>query len=274
MSNQFKIHSICLVKNEVDIIEYCLQKASKWSDYIYVFDNGSTDGTWEKILNIQNDKIIPWKTENKPFQESLRGEVFRQFRHLAKDNDWWCRLDADEFYIDSPREFLAEVNSSNHVVYGIPIEYYLTSADLDMLHFEQPISELLSQIRYYKAENSEIRFFRYRQGLNWLLDAQWPSHIGLVEPKRILYKHYKYRTPRQIQKRLDTRRMARAQGFPGWEHAAAEHWRSQIADNMQGLNYDASNGHYTLDLARLPKHIENRSKRLIKKIMHSIGIWP
>ncbi len=274
MKYQFaKIHSICLVKNEVDIIEHCLQEASKWSDYIYVYDNGSSDGTWEKILSIQNDQIIAWKTEDKPFQESLRGEVFRHFRYLAKDGDWWCRLDADEFYIDSPREFLAQVTYSNHVIYGIPIEYYLTFEDIDKLQLEQPISELLPQIRYYKAENSEIRFFRYRQGLTWMLDAQWPNHIGLVEPKRILYKHYKYRTPKQIQKRLDTRRMARTQGFPGWEHAASEHWQTQIAD-MQELNYDTQNGDYALDVVRLPKHIENPSRRFIKKIMHGIGIWP
>lgn len=30
----FKIHSICVVKNEADIIEECLKAASQWSDYV------------------------------------------------------------------------------------------------------------------------------------------------------------------------------------------------------------------------------------------------
>ncbi len=45
-----QIHSICLVKNEADIIEQTLKAGIDWSDFIYVFDNGSSDGTWEKVF--------------------------------------------------------------------------------------------------------------------------------------------------------------------------------------------------------------------------------
>ena len=44
-----KIHSICVVKNEADIVGYCLREALKWSDYVYVYDGESTDGTWEVV---------------------------------------------------------------------------------------------------------------------------------------------------------------------------------------------------------------------------------
>lgn len=47
-----KIHSICLVKNESDIIAQTLKAAVNWSDFIYVYDNGSTDGTWEKVISL------------------------------------------------------------------------------------------------------------------------------------------------------------------------------------------------------------------------------
>lgn len=167
MSKAFKVHSICVVKNEADIIQYCLNQASKWSDYIYVYDNGSTDGTWEKVLSLKNEKIIPWKQDDKCFQESLRGEVFNEFKHKAQLGDWWCRLDADEFYVQPPRDFLSKVHPFYHVVWGIAIEYYLTQKDIESLDFEQPLPNLLSQIRFYRAENSEPRFFKHREGLVW-----------------------------------------------------------------------------------------------------------
>ena len=47
MTSDFKIHAICVVKNEVDIIEACLRSAEQWADRIIVYDNKSDDGTWE-----------------------------------------------------------------------------------------------------------------------------------------------------------------------------------------------------------------------------------
>jgi len=267
----FKIHSICVVKNEVDIIEYCLREASKWSDYIYIYDGDSTDGTWEKVLEMQNEQIIPWKQDGKVFQESLRGEVFNAFKHQAKPGDWWCHLDADEFYPESPRDFLARVKPSNHVVWGVSIEYYLTDKDIEALDFTQPIPELLPQLRFYKAENSEPRFFRHRNGLVWR-QGSWPEHMGVVNPERILYKHYKYRTPQQIQKRLDTRRSNRERGFPGWEHAIEEDWQQKIV-SADRLNYDTQNGDYSIDVSKLPNHLETPFRRMLKKLMHGLGIW-
>ena len=37
------------VKNEVDIIDQSLRAAASWCSKIYVFDNGSDDGTWETV---------------------------------------------------------------------------------------------------------------------------------------------------------------------------------------------------------------------------------
>jgi hypothetical protein len=34
MRKDSKIHGICVVKNEVDVIQYSLQEALKWADYI------------------------------------------------------------------------------------------------------------------------------------------------------------------------------------------------------------------------------------------------
>jgi glycosyltransferase involved in cell wall biosynthesis len=46
-----KLNAICIIKNEVDIILETLNNALRFCDNIYVFDNGSTDGSWELICS-------------------------------------------------------------------------------------------------------------------------------------------------------------------------------------------------------------------------------
>ena len=106
---EFSIHAICVVKNEADIVESSLRTALQWADRIIVYDGDSTDGTWEKVCAMRSERIVPWKQDGKVFQESLRAEVFNAFRQGARSGDWWCHLDADEFYIDDPRAFLSKV---------------------------------------------------------------------------------------------------------------------------------------------------------------------
>src|SRR5687768_2343461 len=105
-----RIYGLCVVKNECDIIEQALRAASVWCDAIYVLDNGSTDGTWERVQDLARDlpKVIPFLKDSRPFDDGIRNVIFRQYRSRAKADDWWCILDADEFYIDDPREFLAQ----------------------------------------------------------------------------------------------------------------------------------------------------------------------
>src|SRR5215469_2313613 len=60
-----KIHGLCIVKNETDILEESLASALRWCDHIYIFDNGSTDGTWELVKNlaIEHPQIVPYKQD-------------------------------------------------------------------------------------------------------------------------------------------------------------------------------------------------------------------
>ena len=111
-----KIYAICLVKNEEDIIEYCLRAASKWADKIIVYDNGSTDNTWMKVQEAAKveSKIVAWKSEDKAFHDGLRAEVYNAFKHNLAKGDWWAKLDADEFFMSDPRNFLNSVPKKYH----------------------------------------------------------------------------------------------------------------------------------------------------------------
>lgn len=275
MNKNFKIYSICLVKNEGDIIEHCLRKALEWSDEIIVYENNSSDDTWEKVIALSKEdkRIIPWRRTDKPYSNSLRAEVFQAFKENAKEGDWWCRLDADEFYIQNPKSFLAGVPSYAHVVCGISIYHFLTSLDTETIDFTKPVEVILPQIKYYKALYSEWRFFRHRKGLKWDIADSGPKHMGVVNRERILYKHYQYRSPQQIQLRIDTRRVIRERGYMGWAYEKAINWRGRIFDT-KGLDYYLDDGKYIINQDFLPKHIEPFYIRIIKLFMHGVGIWP
>lgn len=134
-----KIHGICLVKNEVDVVRQSLTTAAQWCDFIYVFDNGSTDGTWEKVLSLADSypQIIPYKQDDKPFDDGLRGEPFNHYRRNSVRGDWWCRVDADELYIDDPRTFLAALPARYQAVWAASFQYYFTDQDV-LLYNQNP----------------------------------------------------------------------------------------------------------------------------------------
>ena len=274
MTRDFKIHSICVVKNEADIIKWCLEAALQWSDRIIVYDGKSEDNTWEIVGSMASDKIVPWKQDGKTFQESLRAEVFNAFRENAQPGDWWCHLDADEFYFENPRPFLTRVPWPYHVVWGIAVEFYFTDEDL-LQGLGEPAGDIkqhIERLRYYDVTNSEPRFFRHRSRLEWPVNVGWPLHMGPAYPERLLYKHYKYRSPGQIQQRLDTRRRSIEHGFSGWQHAQAETWREKIPAaaglkklGEHGVEYDERN---------LPSHLEQPLKRYLKLALHGAGVFP
>jgi glycosyltransferase involved in cell wall biosynthesis len=274
-----------MVKNESDIITQTLKHAAKWSDFIYVYDNGSTDGTWERVINFakENKQIIPYKQESKPYAESLRSEAFNHYRGNSSDGDWWCQLDADEIYIDDPRLFLSKVPRKYEIVWAASFEYYFTDKDLDLykqspsLYADDVLIE--DKCRYYVNNWSEPRFFKYKKKLIWEQNlvnnvGRMPDGVNISYTERIRLRHYQYRSPQQIQKRLDTRIQAMQDGI--FLHEMRKDWKEKIENNNDATNfsydkeylpqsweervveaskflYDAHDGKYVIDEESLPK---------------------
>ena len=112
-----KIFAIMLVKDEADIVKSVILSAKKWADRIFIMDNGSTDGTWEICKSLADEIVVPLKQDFRPYSNGLRADVFNEFKHESEDGDWWCfKLDADELYLDDPKEFLKNVPSKYHLV--------------------------------------------------------------------------------------------------------------------------------------------------------------
>lgn len=271
-----QILATCLIKNEADIIAECLTAAATWCDAIFIFDNGSDDGTWEIVLDLARtvDCLIPFTQDSTPFRDSLRGEIFEHFRNQSVNGDWWCALAADEFYIDNPRIFLNEIPSRFDVVWSASFQYYFTERDLARYESAPEAFENLpidQKCRYYVNNRSEPRFFRYSDVLSHR-NRNWPHPLGSSFGERIRLKHFQYRSPRQIAKRLLTRRRPMDEGFfgheaaPDWCRTVAlrqanrpkiipfyrpSSWRERIVDSRY-LNFDSDMRTYTVNDNALP----------------------
>lgn len=275
-----KIHGILLVKNEADIIEWSLADASKYLDSIYVLDNGSEDGTWELIQAIakRNAKVVPMGQYVAPFNDALRSRIFNRFRDRAVVGDWWCRFDADEIYAEDPRPKLARVPPFHHVVYGQYLNYELTHDEASRFeHLAQETPPTINGAncpRYYRRDylHSEAHFFRHRPRLVWEMGS-WPRHMGINASTYVLIKHFRYRSPQQIQLRLNTRQAATAAGWPNFAHETESNWREKLR-NSDDLIFDANDGQYFKDFTDIATSREPLTHVIVKHLLHGTGIWP
>jgi hypothetical protein len=204
-----KIFSICCVRDENDIIGDVLEAALGWSDKIFVFDNGSVDGSWETVQGIarRSSKIELVGRDERTFTDELRGEIFESYRSVASPGDWWCRLDCDELYVDHPARILASVPEKYGFVLSAAFNFYFT--DVDLSNYETNPSKWLARpvqerLKFYQNNWSEGRFVRHRNDLHWG-GLIWPDNRGRTSPSRIRLRHYPYRSPEQISSRLAIR---------------------------------------------------------------------
>jgi Glycosyl transferase family 2 len=229
-----KIHGMCLVKNEADVVQECLISALQWCDFIYIFDNGSNDRSWDLVKELakEHSEIVPYKQDDVMYCNGLRADIFNAFRSNASPRDWWCKLDADEFYIDDPRVFLAKVPDQYQTVWSASFAYYFTDEDV-ILYKGDPVAYLKTPIetrlRYYLNNWGELRFFRHNDDIRWTREHGFPEAVygALAYPVRIWLKHYQYRSPEQIQQRLLTRRAAIEAGN-GFIHEAVTNWATTV----------------------------------------------
>ncbi len=291
MTRVNKIHAITVCKDEADVIGEMLRDARRWCDAIYVLDNGSSDGTWDVVLDAarSDNAIVPFRQDPRPFEDGIRALVYEEFKSRSEVGDWWCILDADEFYIDDPSVFLAKIPDAFSAVWSASFMYYFTDADLaryraDPVAFaETPIRE---RLRYYRCDWSEQRFFRFRPDAAWPPYATSPVDAGYVYPVRIWLKHFQYRSPEQIERRLQARykvyvgkdrRVFPHEFHEGWvDHVlggGTEHplmlppidempsWEERVVP-ASGLDRDELDGRLVCDESRLPPLPTNVSLQL------------
>ena len=267
-----KIFAIMLVKDEADIVASVLRAAETWADKIFVLDNGSTDGTWEIIQSLANEKILPWKQYFGPYHNGLRADVYNEFRHFSEPGDWRCfKLDADEFYAEDVRNFLEQLPKKDGLIAKKSLDYYLTEEDAKEFSFSGNFENDKQNIKYLNPTCwSEPRFFKERKNIKWISEpnAHYPSNSGIFSSKTIFVKHYQFRSPQQMQKRLDVRNSAEAKkNGLAFRHVKESDWHELLKKRSELVYDDGKLETYHA----LP--VRNRIKQSwIKKILIRLGI--
>nr|WP_318716883.1 glycosyltransferase family 2 protein [uncultured Treponema sp.] len=268
-----KIFGIMLVKNEVDIVGHTLKEAQKWCDKIFILDNGSTDGTWELVNSMKNDVVIPWKQYFGDYHNGLRADVFNEFKHLSEPGDWWCyKLDADEFYIDNPRDFLSKIPKKYHWVGKKSLDYFVMKEDIEEYNFTGNFEEDKKYLKYIVSPCwSEGRFFRYRKGLTWInkWQSHYPEHVGVLSPELIYVRHYRQRSPQQAEARNKIRKSTKVyKDGKAWGNTDNEFFsRSQcIFDDGNIETYNSIPVNYG-------KFRQSPIKNFIKRVLISLRLY-
>jgi len=284
-----RVHAICLVKNEGDVIAQILQLASKFCHKIYVFDTGSTDNSWEEVQRVANDVIIPFRHENvAKFDFGLRGQVFNAVRDTFEIGDWLYVLDADEVLAESPHRAI-RIAESERAQQINTLQYNFHFTDVDWQQYQAGLDSRDRPIRerrhYYCFTNIEQRLFRIEA------DTTWPEHtdadnpIGYLRPqatkklKKCSYRipncHYQYRDPEQIQLRLATRREARKLNQSNFIHYQSVdtdlNWERYIMPSEE-LRYYNNDCVFKIQLSEQLTLLRWRSQDVLNKMQRRLAL--
>lgn len=265
----FKIYSLLLVKNEADIIRASLLAAIQWSDKVIVMDNGSSDGTWEIVQEMaaQNPRIVAFMQYKGGFRIGLRAKAFKAYRQEMTRNDWWCvRLDADEFFSEDPRTFLAQIPKKYNTVKKLSTDYILTQEDIENHSFTGDFSIDRQHITHHLPEKrKERRFMRHSPWLVWCEKWRYPHPIGRTAKTCIAVDHYQYRSPQQMKKRFMTRQQAKKDGCGSFLHENGNDWTDYLWSNQQ-LEQQAKLIQHLPELFAQSKEILYQKRNTIKVV--------
>lgn len=227
-------HGLMLVRNEADILPESIAHYLTWLDGLYVFDLGSTDGTWELLNRMARSERRLVLHDSRPilFQEGLRALLFEKYRSNFNDGDWIIKADADEFY-DIPARVFQEryLRPIESCVYLQWLYFRLTS--IEVAQYESGAvsiaddrrRSIADRRRYYKLpDHAEPRMFRYRHSMQWSEKHAFPYNAGYVARARIPVRHYPHRDPEQMASRYRLRSLMKRVD----DHSGGAHW--QLSD--------------------------------------------
>jgi hypothetical protein len=237
-----RIFGTLVVQNESDIIEELLDylRAIDLFDAIFFYDLGSDDDTFKKALRY-SDLLSQPRVIEAPYSETLRHRLMLEHRELYRPGDWLALIDADEFYEEDPRKLipLAEREGADFIC-TFQAEFQFTDTDLAEFEREDQTLPIRARRKYYAIDWTEPRFFRYF--------GEWQRGPRFANPcsGRFLNRHYQYRTPMQIQRRIETRITSRnrTEGRPDqfkWPQVFSESWQDYVAPH-ELWHFDDGNG--------------------------------
>jgi radical SAM protein with 4Fe4S-binding SPASM domain len=232
--------------NEEEIIDYSIEYYLSKGIDIVVFDNESTDKSFEIIKNLRENsnclgKIIDYqsvKTDGYEWKKILR--ISCEYMHgKLSGYDWILLIDADSFY-QSPvkgielTDFIRSIDEKNYnVINGLLVEFYPTEKDvssikspLERLNYckingNVPWGFVKNDMEVNKKFNSaekintfnapQYKIFKYHPSMDFY---SWGGHVCLreeikISPIPFIYLHYSWLSYEHGLKKIFKERKAR-----------------------------------------------------------------
>jgi glycosyltransferase involved in cell wall biosynthesis len=271
MASGPKLYAICQVKDEEDVIGQSLAYATQYCDRIFVVDNCSIDGTWDVVQSVSREhtSVVPlWRTPES-YDDVRRWLVYNEFRSELSDHDWWLVLDADEFLAEDPRPIIHEAARENaDLICAWQIHFYFTDVDYEswLRGKDDRAEPVYRRRRYYEINWQETRLYRNRRDRPWdpSKNKSFPDGFRKACKRRILNRHYQFRDPPQIEKRLAVRF-----GNPEFPHVKSMDWRSVVVPS-RGLTYYRDGDPWQFTAAGLRKYYGIVAKNLCRAAVHRL----
>jgi hypothetical protein len=207
---------LLMTYNESDIIEEMMETNRHYVDTIFVLD-GSDDGT-DRMLKQYKEVELLFKDKDVaagPVRDYHRQVLLQAAHQRYGSGHWFTLMHGDEIFYDNPRAIAeqAEKQGAKRVNWAA-MQFFIHHAD-EPLDITLSVQERLS---YYSPFWLEIRQFKsskhthYKEGLHGQVI---PQGVGWQPFSKVpILKHYPYRTPQQMQQRLETIKQRRFSGTP------------------------------------------------------------
>ena len=184
-------------RNEKDWVDISLKSIKHIADEVVVVDNGSTDGTYEKLLEIQDANPNLVRLWSRPDLDicSLSTFALKQTKFR-----WVFRWDADmvahtsgEYNIANLRDRLLKLDPRRYFV--IYLRHVNLAGDLlhqdsrEMVHIEEYIYTFSEKVRYLHPGRFEaVKFPKYYRPLFWY--EPYSFHVNVKPARRMLLRHF------------------------------------------------------------------------------------
>lgn len=274
-----KIVGMMTVRDEEDILEESGIAAARAYDWVLAVDCGSTDRTPELLQRLSErfENFVTLGSIEPMTSMQVKRHIWSAFRRQMRNQDWWGFADADEFVDPKAlREVTAYATKRFHDhIYGEHVNFYYTSSDYEKWQSGQetlesrslPISE---RRRYYRFHTQQIRLFRNLPWLRWNEDSAFPKNLSCLSDRRILYRHYQYRDPAQIERRIAIRRKEFHRSHPSNTHWLKDSLEDAISpSDDRTLQYDNGEG-YVKDEALAPLRQQPVMKTFAKYYVNTL----
>lgn len=218
---------IAMVRDEDDIIGDVVQHMLAQVDALIIADNLSTDHTGRilELIADHNSNLVVYLDDEVGYQQSLKMSALARLAHEEFGAEWIVPFDADEvWYAPTPRlgDFLRTLPPGDDIVRARLFDHVCTGRD------DPTIASPTTRIQWrrsYVAPLPKVAC-RYRDGLTIEMGnhgANYQDLGGRVSDRRIAVRHFPYRSPEQVVRKV--RNGAEAYAATDLPEHFGAHWR-------------------------------------------------